>query len=239
MNIQDMHLDFKIKVNKIDSQQFAGLLVPQIDWLLNEAQEIFIKTRLGINNIYQKGLEASQKRIEDLRPLVVKSSVQIASSLDSYTYTAQLPSNYLYYLRSKAIATKGNCNGELSIIIVQHDDLTNILASQFYSPSFEWLETSAVFGPNELYVYSDGTFKINSVTLEYIRKPNRMAFPSGYENGSYELPDGTVLSTDIDSDFSDNMFAAREIVDIAVVLATTNIADARVELFQNKLKTNE
>lgn len=239
MNIQDMHLDFKIKVNKIDSQQFAGLLVPQIDWLLNEAQEIFIKTRLGINNIYQKGLESSQKRIEDLRPLVVKSAIQTASSLDSVTYTAPLPSNYLYYLRSKANATKGECKGELSIIIVQHDDLTNVLASQFYSPNFEWLETSAVFGPNELYVYSDGTFSIDTVTLEYVRKPVRMAYPSGYENGSYELPDGSVLSTDQDSDFANNMFAAREIVDIAVMLATTNIADARVELFQNKLKINE
>lgn len=239
MNIQEMHLDFKIKVNKIDSQQFAGLFVPQIDWLLNEAQEIFIKTRLGINNIYQKGLEASQKRIEDLRPLVVKNHTVTTSSLDSKTYEALLPSDYLYYLRSKANATKGNCTGELSIIIVQHDDLTNVLASQFYSPSFEWLETSAVFNNNSLYAYSDGSFSIDSVVLEYLRKPVRMAYPSGYENGSYELPDGTLVSTDQDSDFANNMFAAREIVDIAVTLATTSIADQRYELFQNKLKTNE
>lgn len=239
MNIQEMHLDFKLKVNKIDSQQFAGLLVPQIDWLLNEAQEIFVKTRLGINNVYQKGLEASQKRVEDLRPLVIKNAVLSASSLTSESYYVQLPSNYLYYLRSTAKSEKSTCTSDLSIIIIQHDDLTNALTSKFYSPSFEWLETVGNFSQDRLYVYSDGSFKITDVELDYLRKPVRMAYPTGFENGSYELPDGTVISTDQDSDFSSNMFAAREIVDIAVVLATTSVADQRYELFQNKLKTNE
>ena len=43
MTIQDMHYDFKKKLNKIDSQQNRNLLIPEIDWTLNEAQELFVK----------------------------------------------------------------------------------------------------------------------------------------------------------------------------------------------------
>ena len=44
MLIEDMHYDFKQKINKIDSQKYRNLRIPEIDWKLNEAQEIFIKT---------------------------------------------------------------------------------------------------------------------------------------------------------------------------------------------------
>ena len=43
MTIQDMHYDFKKKLDKIDSQQNKNLLIPEIDWVLNEAQEMFVK----------------------------------------------------------------------------------------------------------------------------------------------------------------------------------------------------
>ena len=38
MNISEMHYDFKKKLNKVDSEQNRNLLVPEIDWALNEAQ---------------------------------------------------------------------------------------------------------------------------------------------------------------------------------------------------------
>ena len=43
MTIEEQHYDFKMKLNKIDSQQYRNLIIPQIDWLLNEAQELFVK----------------------------------------------------------------------------------------------------------------------------------------------------------------------------------------------------
>lgn len=234
-----MHLDFKIKVNKIDSQQFANIEVPQIDWLLNEATELFIKNKLGLNNIYKLGFEGNQKRIEDLRPLVVKGEEITTSSLSDEVYTATLPSDYLYYVRSEVEATKGDCTDKLSTIIVQHDDLNNILNSEFFSPSFEWRETPAVFSNNTLFIYSDGSFTITKVYLDYLKKPKRIQYPEGYENGEYRLPNNQLINTNQDSDFKDNMFAAREIVDLAVVLATTNLGDSRHQLMTNKLNINE
>ena len=43
MSIKRMHYDLKVKLNKVDSQQYRNLLIPEIDWALNEAQNIFIK----------------------------------------------------------------------------------------------------------------------------------------------------------------------------------------------------
>ena len=234
-----MHLDFKMKVDKIDSQQFVGLNIPQIDWLLNEAQEIFIKTRLGLNNIYQKGFEESQKRIEDLRPLVVKNNAIALNTLDSISYTADLPSNYLYYLRATVKGKKDKCEDDLKVIIQQHDDLNNVLTSSFYSPSFEWREVPAVFADKKIVVYRKADFELSTLYLEYLKKPTRIQYPTGFENGEYELPDGSIVNIDQDSDFSENMFAAREIVDIAVALTTGNLGDSRYSIFETKKKINE
>ena len=43
MNAPEMHYDFKKKFNKIDSNNNRNLLVPEIDWTLNEAQDLYIK----------------------------------------------------------------------------------------------------------------------------------------------------------------------------------------------------
>ena len=44
MNVRGMHYDVKQKLNKVDSQQYRNLRVPEIDWKLNEAYEIFVKS---------------------------------------------------------------------------------------------------------------------------------------------------------------------------------------------------
>ena len=41
MTVQEMHYDFKMKLNKIDSEQYRNLRVPEIDWLLNEILQIY------------------------------------------------------------------------------------------------------------------------------------------------------------------------------------------------------
>ena len=72
MTVQEMHYDFKFKLNKIDSSDYSNFKIPEIDWLLNESMEVFLKQRYGINNTKREGFEATQKRIDDLRNLVIK-----------------------------------------------------------------------------------------------------------------------------------------------------------------------
>ena len=61
MNAREMHYDFKQKLNKIDSQKYRNLLVPEIDWKLNEAQEVFVKIIAEPRLRSQLGFEINQR----------------------------------------------------------------------------------------------------------------------------------------------------------------------------------
>ena len=155
MDVREMHYEFKLKLNKIDSNDYSNIIIPEVDWYLNEAQDIFVKQRYGISNAKRQGFEVTQKRIDDLKMLVVKGFIPpapIISQADTNTYEICLPENYLFLIRSKVDISKldGSCpmKMDVGIIQVQHDDLNNITGDPFYSPSYEWEEVPAVFmGP--------------------------------------------------------------------------------------------
>ena len=251
MTIQDMHWDFKIKLNKVDSSDFPNFQIPEIDWLLNEAQILFLKQRYGISNQKRLGFEVSQKRIDDLRNLVVKDYSQAAAlaigppSTVPNAWFVTVPSDYAFLVRAYVTAEIPGGEGEppkcpakaLTAIQVQHDDLSSVLSDPFYSPSYSWGEVPMVFGTrntdpppvypavygnlNEVYAYTDGTFNILTIVLDYLRMPLRVAYPSGVPGGQYDMPDGTVINTDLNSELP--LATHEEVVDIAVQLAAGDI----------------
>jgi hypothetical protein len=184
MTVQEQHIDFKRKLNKLDTATYANIEVPFIDEYLNEAMEIFIKNKLYGTTKGQIGFEVTQKSIEDLRGIVLKTPMDLAPIVavqeDDKIYSIDLPDNYLYFLRAKVEATRLECTKELSCINSQHDDLNNILNSAFYSPSFEWEETPIVFSQNKIYIYTDGSFDIDTLKLDYIKRPARIANPDAF-----------------------------------------------------------
>ena len=231
MTVSEMHYDFKLKFNKLDSQDYQNFQVPEIDWVLNEAQLLFLKQRYGLTNPKQTGFEGSQKRIDDLRNLVVKSSSLAASpSTSTGSMMATLPSDYMFMLRVEAVAQKVKC-GRKNLIcrITQHDDLSNTLNDPYYTPSFEWGEIPLVFGTessapadaNTIFGYSDGTFSIISYTLDYLRTPRRIAFPSGVPGNAYNTPAGVAVTVDQNCELAEHTHT--EIVDLAVQIAAGNV----------------
>jgi hypothetical protein len=72
MNIKEIHYQVKLNLDRVDSLANPDLNPAEIDWLVNEAQLIFIKQRMGMNNQKRAGFETSQKRVDDLGNLVVK-----------------------------------------------------------------------------------------------------------------------------------------------------------------------
>lgn len=249
MTVEEQHIDFKRKVNKIDSATNMNFEVPFIDEYLNEALGIFIKRRIQPNNIYRVGFESTQKRIEDLRDIVVKTPydrpVITLIKEDDNTYTGSLPDDYLYYIRGNVSAKKGECTKRLSCIIQQHDDLNNVLTSPFYSPSFEWGELPIAFADNKIYVYSDGSFIPEQLIVDYIRRPLRIGNPDAFiDDGGvsgYLLPIKDNLGNFIPALQQDcelqSMYVCREIVDIAVELAHIDLGDPKFQLssYKNKL----
>ena len=61
MTINEMHYDFKVKIDKVDSMSKKNFLPNEIDWIINEAIQIFVKQRYGQNNLKRAGFESIQK----------------------------------------------------------------------------------------------------------------------------------------------------------------------------------
>jgi hypothetical protein len=221
MSIKRMHYDVKVKLNKVDSQQYRNLLIPEIDWALNEAQYIFIKNIAEPRkkrNTLDVGFEKNQRAIDDIRTIVKDNVVSTASKIDDYTYTIGLPSDYMHLVSCKAKLTKGGCyNVPADCVLRQHDD--SFESSPFDKSSFEWREVNIRFYDEGIKVFSDGTFSVNSLHLDYIRKPLYMHNAEDFgSSAQYILPDGVTLTGYQDCELPFQTHS--EIVDIAVLVLT-------------------
>lgn len=137
-----MHYDFKKKLNKIDSQQNRNLLIPEIDWSLNEALEIFIKSIAEPRTKTYFGFELNQRSIDDIRTLVVNNQC-----LTVINNIVTLPDNYLHFVKGEVIMSKNNCkNVKGKFRLKQHDD--DFESSPFDNSNFEWRTVNGYFFKN-------------------------------------------------------------------------------------------
>lgn len=239
MTIREMHYDLKIKLNRLDSQKYRDIEIPKIDWKLNEAQEFFVKMVAEPRVKNQFGFEIGQRTIDDIRNVVVDqkpSDYVIPTIFDDKSYIATLPVGYWFLVKTKIIASKGECK---SILLydskpVQHDD--NSESSMFNGSSFEWRSANYRFNNQGLRVFTDGTFSIDKVGFEYLMKPEPMWNATDWIGGTYTTLDGKVRTGTQDCKLSDNVHS--EIVDIAVMLIAGDLNLPTYQLKQNKVRIN-
>ena len=226
-----MHYDFKKKLNKVDSQQNRNLLVPEIDWALNEAQELFIKMVAEPRQRSYLGFEKSQRSIDDIRTLVKSNCI-----ITIVNRIAPLPADYLFFLKADVLMNKGNCkNIKSRLYIRQHDD--EFEKSPFDKSSFEWRVVNGLFITEGVKVFDDGTFTNRKLILSYIRKPSYIHNAAAFINGTYQLPSGVVLTGKNDCELPAHTH--REIVDIAVALVSGELLSPDYQVKLHKLNFNE
>lgn len=105
MTIEEMHIAVNLGVQKIASFQVDNLLPQEIDHELNNAMHRFIKQRYSpTGNKYRDGFEQSQKRIDDLRALVVEAQLKCfyygASITGFQVDRAPLPNDYMFLVNT-------------------------------------------------------------------------------------------------------------------------------------------
>ena len=269
MTVQEMHYELKLKLNKVDTQDYSNILVPEVDWYLNEAMTVFIKQRYGVTNIKREGFEETQKRIDDLKTLVVKEdpatptattipTTVVSTTSDVGTYRADLSAlayDYMFLVRITCQSTKTSCQSgtkKLWGIQVQHDDLDTVLYDPFYKPSFEWEEVPLVFGENPddptsdrkgaIYLYSDGTFSVDSVFVEYLRHPLRISYADGVVDSTgvpigYNYADGTPAAAVQNCELPQHTH--KEVVDLAVAIVSGDLDHPMYQLKAIKMSINE
>lgn len=224
MTIEDMHYDFKKKLNKVDSQANRNLLIPEIDWALNEAMMVFISKGASPRGNIQSGIESEQRVRDDLYPLIVKDAV-----LPLVGGAALFPDDYMFFLRAKVLSDSSTCsNVESRLIMQQYDDMFE--ESPFTRSSLEWREVNAVFSSKGIETFNDGTFENTHIILSYIRRPAYMHYAEGFSPGGYRMPSGLLLEGSVDCELPEHVH--REIVDIAVALTSGELGypDAQARL---------
>ena len=238
MDVRGMHYDFKQKMNKIDSQEYRNLRVPEIDWKLNEAYEIFVKSIAEPRTNRLAGFEVNQRTIDDLRTIVVNNNtiLPLVSLEDTKEITIPLPSNYMFYLSSTIQISKVGCGKkEVRATLIQHDDENE--ESIFYTSSYEWGEVNIRFFEGGIKVFTDGTFKIDKLKLNYIKKHDYIHNAQDFlPTQSYTLPNGVVLVGSQNCELPEHTH--REIVDIAVLITSGELLSPGYKINQAKIKLN-
>ena len=113
MTSQEMEIAFKQGLDKFDSLNYPDFQTDQIELILNQAQDQFVKQRYGGNNLKKQSFEETQKRTEDLKNVVVNSVVTTvinaegavlaattaADNINTLARFVTLPTNYLIMIQ--------------------------------------------------------------------------------------------------------------------------------------------
>ena len=177
-----MHIAVQQGVDKINSLQADSLLSEEIDLELNKSVFRFINGKYGKNNIYRKGFEESQKRIDDLRTLVreyeavtaFKEQLQKNIFVDTFT----LPTDYMYLVNQVSRVYINNCKPiEYSLV--------NLPSVSYFVVDFNNFVLNNADGNSDSFIKSMGMVEDNSgnYALVWSASPNLKS--SGWVETSY------------------------------------------------------
>jgi hypothetical protein len=192
-------------LDKIDSNQKRNFTPAQIDWALNNGIQYYLDDTYDIDpqKPYKNGFEMTERRIQDLKGLHIKSPEQqaalTATSINNTTYFIELENldfEHLWTTRVRARITDENCEKIVGVNITQTDDLNDALIDPFNRPNIKFGKVLGLYGRTRnsnsstnhfqgngtLYLYSDGS-TVSDVYVDYLKYPNRVWI------GNYDLTD--------------------------------------------------
>lgn len=199
MTIAEMHTAFRVGLDKIDNLNYPNFEPEEIDLLLNQAQERFIKQRYGITNPKRTSFEETQKRTEDLKNLVRHSNITPASNtIDNMTPNSRfvtLPTDHWFIVQERVVQECDKCN-EVPLYTetvrfgnhtvqnvvsgmyaevrpIQHMEVDKVLKDAFKAPDYTKVLRLMENGRVELITSPVCTATV--YRLRYIKKPATMS----------------------------------------------------------------
>lgn len=163
--IEQVKERYTVKAEKNGTNDSIATDNYRISLLYNESQNKFLTLHL------------QNRGIDDVRYiqnfLVLDEKIPYKSkSEDKYNF--ELPTNYFDLADVRANATKENCNALISLEEVRTENLNKILNDEFTKPSFEYREGIYTVNSNNLSIYTDKSFKVNDILLNYYRYPSQI-----------------------------------------------------------------
>lgn len=167
MTVQEAYIQYELKKGKnatttgISSSR--GLFVRQFNEAQDKWTEFHLQSR-GVDDV---------RYIQHL--LVLDKNIPASSNLYDH-YNFSLPKDYLDTADVRAIASQGECkNKKLFLQEIRTEDLNIKLQDPYLKPSFKWRESLYTVNSNQISIYTDGTFTVDNILLNYYRYPKRIA----------------------------------------------------------------
>jgi hypothetical protein len=222
MTVTEMHTAFRLHLDKSTSLVGSPDFLPEeIDFWLNEAQDRFIKQRVFGNNYRQESFEQGQKRIDDIRNILINSTtiVLTQSGLASNVKECNLPvsdatSPYMFYI-SSFLSGSGAITMQVKNV-VQYEYITEYLKDTMNNPYIR-RPLVTFYGDKIAFIHGD-EFIPTTCNIRYVKRPKKLVLgtPGTYETNTCELA----------------LHTHSEIVIIAVSLVVENTESLRVQTFE-------
>ncbi len=216
MTILEAHREFKFRLDKMDALNYPNFLPEEIDLVLNNAQERFIKQRYGVNNIKRQSFEETQKRTEDLKNVTINAVLTpLAYASDNIDLNARfltLPTNHWFTVQERCNITCTICGSSVTnlveVIPTSHSEFSKVIKDPFKQPTETKVLRLMEAGRVELI----SSCTIVDYRMRYVKQPTPVSITT---NTTFELSEHT----------------HSEIVDLAVSIALEGIEGKRTQSF--------
>jgi len=222
-----MHTNVKLEYDKSNALELPAFEDEEIDFWLNSAIRAFVKTRYSGINFKKESFEESQKRIDDLRTLVVHSTeISYLSGMNDYPngYLFALPSGYWFALQEEATIAPDSTGVRARVGVTECTiDEYRQQIDDPYSEHILHYNTAKplrLFNNAAVELISDGTYTITYYHLTYLKKPTEVS-----------------LSGSVDCDLPEHTHD--EIVKMAVNSMLENVEQPRYQSHTNEVITME
>jgi len=231
-----MHIDFRVKINEVNSNKNKRFTPQEIDWVLNDQMDEFVETRsTPKSNNKVEGFEETQKRLDDIRT-VIKEATTNATRVTTYNLiqltlgtfnrgrSVEVPSSgdYIYRkLVSDSSDTVTTCTNHSNAPnrLFSSEIVQNALKDEFHTSHPE-SPISELVG-STLRVY-ENDFTIADINIFYVYQYPRIKYDS-IDSTDCILP----------------IHTHREIVDMAVSKVNAKLNTGNYEKYLNEISKNE
>lgn len=187
MTAIELLYNFNVELNTI--YRMPPLESDEVFYWINKAQDRYITKRYtGYSVAGNYGVESTQKRVDDLRPLIKTSMV---STFSGNPPTLLLPNDYMHLLRV-IVYTDGNCVNDTGILRpvqdeyrlggkvykpvyckqAQHDDLNVLIDDPFNTPNEEYPLFTIQGSTIVMYLATTATLVAGRIV--YLMKPDQI-----------------------------------------------------------------
>lgn len=248
MTKSEMHIAFKIELDKVESLQYPAFLSTEIDYFFDRAQEQFVKSRYSGNNPAGTSFEQNQKRLDDLRYLVVEDTLLTVFDDDivSPPYTGPKVSEkancyiadltdvdeddpYMFLIGEECTISYYDRLTSSTVNLIQPitECTANTYTAKVHDPlsphrlHYNTASPLRLIKSDYVELITDGTYSVINYILRYIKEP--ISFVELETTDSPNFP----------------VHVHSELVKLAVNIAIENIESPRIQTFPTKVSEME